>query len=303
MEIRVLRYFLAVAREGSVTRAAQRLHISQPTLSKQLKDLEGELGKKLFVRSSFSVRLTEEGNLLRKRAEEILDMVDKTEEEFKALGEVNGGDIYIGAAESDGIRHLARRIKAVQAQYPRIRVHLYSGDRSDLAQRLDQGLLDFAVLVESNDLSRYNYLPLPDGDAWGVVLRRDHPLAGKEAFAPEDLMDVPLICPRQGLQKELSDWFQERVDRLNIAATCNLVYNGGILAREGLGCLLSFDKLVDTGPDSPLCFRPLRPPLYSRLFFVWKKYAVFSPAAAVLLDEMKSRLDMQVREKNSDAGK
>ena len=290
MELRVLRYFLAVAREGSVTHAAQRLHISQPTLSKQLKDLEGQLGKKLFVRSSFSVRLTEEGMLLRKRAEEILDMVDKTEEEFKALGEVSGGDIHIGAAESDGIKHLARRIEAVQARYPRIRVHLYSGDRSDLAQRLEQGLLDFAVLVESGDLSKYNYLPLPGGDAWGVILCRDHPLAEKEAFAPEDLLDVPLICPRQGLQKELSDWFQERVDRLNIAATCNLAYNGGVLAREGLGCLLSFDKLVDTGPDSPLCFRPLTPPLRSRLFLVWKKYAMFSPAAEVLLEEIKSRM-------------
>ena len=154
MELRVLRYFLAVAREGSVTHAAQRLHISQPSLSKQLKDLEGELGKKLFVRSSFSVRLTEEGMLLRKRAEEILDMVDKTEEEFKALGEIDSGDIHIGAAESDGIKHLAQRIKAVQARYPRIRVHLYSGDRSDLAQRLEQGLLDFAVLVESGEIGR-----------------------------------------------------------------------------------------------------------------------------------------------------
>ena len=180
----------------------------------------------------------------------------------------------------------------MQARYPRIRVHLYSGDRSDLAQRLEQGLLDFAVLVESNDLSKYNYLPLPGEDTWGVILRRDHPLAEKEAFVPEDLLDVPLICPRQGLQKELSGWFQEKVDRLNIMATCNLAYNGGILAREGLGCLLSFDKLVDTGPDSSLCFQPLNPPLRSRLIFVWKKYAMFSPAAEVLLDEMKSHMGL-----------
>lgn len=290
MELRVLRYFLAVAREGSVTHAAQRLHISQPTLSKQLKDLEGELGKKLFIRGSFSVRLTEEGILLRKRAEEILDMVDKTEEEFKALGEVNGGDIHIGAAESDGIGYLAQRVQALQARYPRVRVHLYSGDRSDLAERLERGLLDFAVLVESNDLSKYNHLPLPGADAWGVILRRDHPLAEKSACAPEDLLDVPLICPRQGLQKELTDWFQEKVDKLNIVATCNLAYNGGILAREGLGCLLSFDKLVDTGPQSLLCFRPLTPPLHSKLFFVWKKYAVFSPAAQLLLKEMRESI-------------
>jgi DNA-binding transcriptional LysR family regulator len=287
MEIRVLRYFLEVAREGSVTHAAERLHISQPTLSKQLKDLEAELGKKLFIRSSFSVRLTDEGMLLRRRAEDILDMVDKTTDEFKALGEISGGDIHIGCAESDGIKHLARRVKVVQAQYPRIRVHLYSGDRSDLAERLEQGLLDFAVLVESNDLSKYNYLPLPGADTWGVILRKDHPLAEREVITPEDLMEIPLICPRQGLQKELSDWFQEKVDRLNIVATCNLAYNGGVLAREGLGCLLSFDSLVDTGPDSPLCFRPLMPALHSKLFFTWKKYAVFSPAAEVLLNEMK----------------
>ena len=241
MELRVLRYFLEAAREGNITHAAERLHISQPTLSKQLKELEGELGKKLFIRGNYNVRLTDEGMLLRKRAEDILEMVDKTEEEFKALGEITGGDIRIGCAESEGIRHLAQRIKAVQAQYPRIRVHLYSGDRSDLAERLEQGLLDFAVLVESNDLSKYNYLP----------------------------------C------------FQEKVDRLNIVATCNLAYNGGVLTREGLGCLLSFDKLTDTSPDSPLCFRPLMPTLRSKLFFVWKKYAVFSPAAEVLLNEMK----------------
>ena len=292
MELRVLRYFLEAAREGNITHAAERLHISQPTLSKQLKELEGELGKKLFIRGNYNVRLTDEGMLLRKRAEDILEMVDKTEEEFKALGEITGGDIRIGCAESEGIRHLAQRIKAVQAQYPRIRVHLYSGDRSDLAERLEQGLLDFAVLVESNDLSKYNYLPLPGADTWGIILRKDHPLAEREAVVPEDLLDVPLICPRQGLQKELSDWFQEKVDRLNIVATCNLAYNGGVLTREGLGCLLSFDKLTDTSPDSPLCFRPLMPTLRSKLFFVWKKYAMFSPAAEALLDEMKSRMSL-----------
>ena len=149
MEIRVLRYFLEVAREGSVTHAAERLHVSQPTLSTQLKDLEAELGKKLFVRSSFSVRLTDEGMLLRKRAEDILEMVDKTAAEFKALGEITGGDIHIGCAELDGIKQLARQIKAVQAQVPGIRVHLYSGDTKDLAERLDQGLLDFAVIAQT----------------------------------------------------------------------------------------------------------------------------------------------------------
>ena len=290
MEIRVLRYFLEVARQGSVTHAAERLHISQPTLSKQLKDLEAKLGKKLFVRSSFSVRLTNEGILLRQRAEDILDMVDKTAEEFKALGEISGGDIHIGCAESDGIKHLAQKIKTVQTKYPRIRVHLYSGDRSDLAERLEQGLLDFAVLVESNDLSKYNYLPLPGADTWGVILRKDHPRAEQETIIPEDLLEIPLICPRQGLQKELSDWFQEKVDRLNIVATCNLAYNGGILAREGLGCLLSFDKLTDTGLNSPLCFRPLKPTLRSRFVSGLEKVCSVFPASRGTAERDESSL-------------
>ena len=287
MEIRVLRYFLEVAREGSVTHAAERLHISQPTLSKQLKDLEHELGKKLFVRSSFSVRLTDEGMLLRKRAEDILDMVDKTAEEFKALGEITGGDIHIGCAESDGIKYLARRIKAVQEQYPGIRVHLYSGDTNDLAERLDRGLLDFAVIAQAVDLSKYNYLELPGADVWGVVMRKDVPLAQKEAVCIDDLLDLPLIVSRQGLQEDIPKLLGEAVDRLHITATLNLTYNGSILAREGLGYVLTFDKLVDTSAESELCFRPLTPTLETKLYIAWKKYQMFSPAAEVLLNEMK----------------
>lgn len=287
MELRVLRYFLEVAREGSITHAARRLHISQPTLSKQLKELEEELGKKLFVRGNYNVRLTDEGMLLRKRAEDILDMVGKTEEEFRSLGSVTSGEVRIGCAESEGICHLARRLRSLQERYPGIRFHLFSGDRGDLAERLDRGLLDFAVLVEAVDLVRYNYLVLPGFDTWGLIMPRDHPLARKEHIEPQDLMDLPLICPRQGLQQELSRWFGNRVTRLNIVATINLAYNGSILAREGLGCVLTFDRLIDVGPDSGLCFRPLSPPLHSKLYWVWKKYQVFSPAAELLLEEMR----------------
>lgn len=287
MEIRVLRYFLEIAREGSVTHAAERLHISQPTLSKQLKDLEAELGKKLFVRSSFSVRLTDEGMLLRKRAEDILDMVDKTADEFKALGQIVGGDIRIGCAESDGIKHLARRIKAVQERYPGIRVHLYSGDTEDLAERLDRGLLDFAVIAQAVDLSKYNYLELPEADIWGVVMRKDASLAQREAICIDDLLDLPLIVSRQGLREDIPRLFGEKADRLNVTATLNLAYNGSVLAREGLGYVLTFDKLVDTSRESQLCFRPLFPRLETRLYIIWKKYQVFSPAAEVLLNEMK----------------
>ena len=288
MEIRVLRYFLEVAREGNITHAAGRLHISQPTLSKQLKDLEAELGKKLFTRGSFSVRLTDEGMLLRKRAEDILDMVDKTADEFKALGQITGGDIHIGCAESDSIRHLARCIKAVQARYPGIRVNLYSGDTEDLAQRLDRGLLDFAVIAEAVDLSKYNYLELLGEDVWGVVMRKDVPLAQKETVCLEDLLDLPLIVSRQGIREDIPRLFGEQVDRLHFVATINLTYNGCVLAREGLGYVLTFDKLADTSENSALCFRPLMPELKTKLYVVWKKYQVFTPAAQVLLEEMKA---------------
>lgn len=229
MEIRVLRYFLEIAREGSVTRAAERLHVSQPTLSKQIKELEAELEKKLFIRSSFSVRLTEEGMLLLKRAEDILDMVGKTEAEFKALGEITGGDVRIGCAESDGMKYLAQRVKSLQEQYPRLRLHLYSGNTEDVEERLDRGLLDFAVIAQEVDLSKYNYLEFPAADTWGVVMRKDSPLAKKEAVRMKDLLNLPLICSRPGITEDYPKWFGEKVDTLNIVATFNLSYNAGVL--------------------------------------------------------------------------
>lgn len=287
MELRVLRYFLEVAREGNITRAGARLHVSQPTLSKQLKDLEGELGKKLFVRSNYSIKLTDEGMLLRKRAEDIVDMVDKTTGEFKSLGEITGGDIRIGCAESDGIKHLARCAKALQEQYPRIRLHLYSGNTEDLSERLGRGLLDFAVLAQEVDLSKYNYIELPASDTWGVVMKKDSPLARKETVQMEDLLGLPLICSRQGITEDFPKWFEEKVDQLNIVATFNLAYNAGILVREGLGYALSFDKLIHTGLGSDLCFRPLTPALETNLYVVWKKYQVFTKVAEVFLQRLR----------------
>lgn len=287
MELRVLRYFLTVARESSVTRAAERLHVSQPTLSKQIKELEAELGKKLFIRGSTSVRLTEEGMLLRKRAEDILDMVDKTEGEFKALNEITGGDIRIGCAESDGIKHLAWRIKVLQKDYPRIRVHLYSGDTDDLAERLDRGQLDFVVISQEVDLSKYNYLKLPVMDTWGVIMRKDSPLAAKESVQMEELLNLPIITSRQGIREDLPKWFTEKLDQLNIVATFNLAYNAGILAREGLGYVITFDRLINTDADSELCFRPLEPKLETPMYLIWKKYQIFSPVAELLLNEMR----------------
>lgn len=287
MEIRVLRYFLEAAREESMTKAAARLHISQPTLSKQLKDLEEELGQKLFVRTNYSVRLTDAGMLLRKRAEDILDMVNKTAEEFQMLDEDVSGDIHIGCAESAGMKYLARCLNLLRGDYPRIRYHLHSGNTEDIAGRLDSGLFDFAFLVEPPNLSKYNYLEVPEADIWGIVMRKDSPLAKKERIRVDDLIGLDLICSDQAMKVDIPRWCGEKSDMLTLSGTVNLVYNGSVFVKEGAGYMLSFDKLVNTGIDSELCFRPLFPLLETKMYVVWKKYQIFSPASELLLKEMK----------------
>ena len=287
MEIRVLRYFLEVAREENITKAAAYLHISQPTLSRQLKDLEGELGKKLFVRSNYSVHLTEEGMLLRKRAEDILGMVDKTTEEFRSLDEINGGDIHIGCAESDDIKYFIQTVLHLKEKYPRIRYHFYSSGTDSVNDRLERGLLDMAIIVQPVDLSKYNYLKMPADNIWGVLMRKDSPLAKKEVIRKEDLQNVPIINSRQAMQDVLLDWFGEDQDKLNIVATYDLLFNASVMVREGMGYALGFDKLIYTGADSELCFRPLEPQLASPMYIIWKKYQAFTPVASLLLEELK----------------
>ena len=289
MEIRILRYFLEIAREESMTRAAHTLHISQPTLSKQMKELEQELGKKLFKRGSTSMKLTDEGLLLRKRAEDILDMVDKTTAEFMALDEINGGDVYIGCAESYLIRHLAQAIKEFRQEYPLMQYHLLSGNTENVAERLDRGLLDFAFIVEPPNLSKYNYIEIPGADKWGVVMRKDSPLAKKQKIYVEDLYGLPLICSDQAMKADIPRWCGEKADELTLSGTLNLVYNGSVFVKEGLGYMLSFDKLSNTGSNSELCFRPLEPPLETKMYIIWKKYQVFSPIADLLLKAIRER--------------
>jgi DNA-binding transcriptional LysR family regulator len=292
MELRVLRYFLTVAREGSMTAAANFLHVTQPTLSRQLKDLEEDLGKKLFIRSSHSIILTEEGMLLRKRAEEIVDMVDKLESEFSSMEETISGDVYIGGGETDAMRQIARVVKDLQLPYPNIRYHLYSGNEDDVTDRLDKGLLDFGILIQPADLSKYNYINIPAKDVWGVVMRKDSPLAFKDTIQTVDLLNVPLICSRQAMKQtfsknEFADWFGEDFDKLNVVTTYNLAYNAAIMVDEGIGYAITLDKIVNTSSESNLCFRPLEPRLESGLNIVWKKHQVFSAAADMFLKEMQ----------------
>lgn len=292
MEIRVLRYFLAIAREGSITNAANFLHVTQPTLSRQIRDLEEELGQKLFVRGSHNMALTAGGIILRKRAEEILSMVDKTEAEFNAMQSTVSGDIYIGGGETDAIKLVAQIAKDLRTDYPGIHYQLYSGNSEDVTERLDKGLLDFGILIQPADISKYDYINIPARDTWGVIMRRDSLLAKKKVIRKEDLLNVPLICSRQAIAKErqnneFTDWFGTDFDKLNIVTTFNLVYNAAIMVEAGLGYAVTIDKIANTAEGSNLCFRPLEPRLYSGLNIIWKKYQVFSSAAELFLDKLR----------------
>ena len=292
MELRVLKYFLAVAREGSITGAANSLHLTQPTLTRQLQELEKELKQKLLLRGKYKVTLTPEGMILRKRAEEIVDMVEKTEAELLSISETVSGDIYIGGGESDCMKYIAEIIKEIQADYPDIKFHIFSGNAEDVTEKLDKGLLDFGVLIQPVDLSKYDNITLPDKDVWGVVMRKDCPLAQKAYVELEDLRGLPLINSRQAMRKisgknDFIDWFQGEFENLNTVATINLVYNAAIMVKEGIGYAITLDKLVDTSSESILCFRPLKPKLESGLDIVWKKYQVFSPAAKLFLEKLQ----------------
>ena len=295
MELRVLRYFLGVADTGSMTGAARALHVTQPTLSRQLQELEEELGQKLFVRGSHSVTLTPEGMLLRKRAEEILDMVRKTETEFGSLGETVAGEVHIGGGETEAMRQIARLIRELQQEYPQLRFHLYSGNAEDVTERLDKGLLDFGLLIQPVDIARYHSLELPERDVWGVIMRKDSPLAKRSAITREDLNGVPLICSRQVMRRisqenAYAEWFGEKHGQLNVTATYNLIYNAALLVEEGVGYAITLDKLVDVTGHSELCFRPLAPKVESGVNIVWKKHQLFSRAAKLFLDRLRRHL-------------
>lgn len=290
MELRVLRYFLAVAREQNITAAAERLYLSQPTLSKQLMDLEKELGKKLFVRGNRKITLTEEGEFLRRHAQEIIDLADKTESAFRQSDENITGDIYIGCAETEGMRILIKVMKRLQVLYPDIHYHTYSGNDEDVADRLDKGLVDFGLFVGNTNLDKYDYLKLPYYDTWGLLMRKDHPLAEKPSITPQDMPDISVLCSRQALeQNELSGWLGYDSKQLNIFSTHNLIRNVIIMVEEGLGCAISLSGLVNTNGTN-LIFRPFEPTIKAELLLSWKKYQVFSKAAECFLKTLQSTM-------------
>lgn len=289
MELRVLQYFLAVAREQNISAAAESLHLSQPTLSTQLKAMEQELGKQLLIRGgngSRKVTLTEEGMILRKRAEEILELVKKTTDEITYSDTAIAGDIYIGAGETDGIRLFARAAKHLQGKYPDIHFHISSGNALFVLEQLDKGLIDFGLVYGSVDRTKYHSIEMPVKDVFGVLMRRDSPLAEKECITPEDLTKLPLIVSRQ---EERDGWpllaqIDPDISRLNIAATYTLIFNASLMVEEGLGYAICFDRLINTTGNSRLCFRPLKPQFDTTANVIWKKYQLLSKAADKFLD-------------------
>ena len=293
MELRVLKYFLAVAREQSILRAAESLHLSQPTLSTQMKSLEEELGKQLLVRGSKGTRkvtLTEEGMILRKRAEEILSLVQKAEEEITRSDETIMGNVTIGAGETDSVRLLAQAAKGLQKQYPDIHYHISSGNAEFVLEYLDKALIAFGLLFREPDPKKYEWLTLPAGDVWGVLMRRDAPLAKKETVCPQDLWELPLIISHQkGDDYHLAQWMGRELSELNVVATYNLVFNASLLVDEGLGYALCFDKLIHT-EGTGLCFRPFSPVLEAPGYIVWKKYQIFTKAAGRFLQSVQERI-------------
>ncbi len=288
MEIRTLRYFLAVAREENMTKAAEMLHVTQPTLSKALKALEDELGRKLFERHSFSISLTEEGVLLRDRAEDLVTMADKIEKEFVSLDDIQGGELFLGLAESYQIKYIAETVKAMKTRYPKLRYHITSGDTEQVADKLQKGLLDFVVLAEEPDPKKYEFLSLPEADVWGVVLTADDPLAKKKSFRQKDLAGLPLFCSEQAWYQEIKNWAGSGFDALHLEGSFRLSYNGSIFAKAGLGYLLTFDKLIDVSAKSGLVFRPLAPRLETKLYLVWKKYQPLTPIAERFLEQVRA---------------
>ena len=284
MDIRTMQYYLAVVREGTISAAAQALHVAQPSLSRQMKELEEELGVTLFVRGNRKITLTEEGMVLRKRAEEMVRLMQMTEEEISQIKNHISGSVRIGAGESWSFHYLSRAAASIAAEHPDIRFHITSGDTQDLMDELNNGLIDFAVIFTNVDHTLYQSIELPIEDSFGLLMPKDCPLAEKSEIRLSDLRGLPVIISRAAAPHYSGSG---ELSSLNIVATYNLIYNASLLVEDGLGYAICFDKLINTTGDSPLCMRPIVPAMKSTGYLIWKKYQVFSPAVQMFIDRVR----------------
>lgn len=301
MDIRVLRYFLTVAREESFSRAAEVLYLSQPTLSRQIRDMEEELGVQLLIRTNRNVSLTPEGQRLRKRAQEIVSLMDKTQEEFANLEVEIAGEISIGCGETQIMREVAKVAIPLQREHPGIHFNLYSAHADDVMEKLDKGLLDFGLMFEPFDMRKYETLLLPFADTLGFLMPVDHPLASKKNVRMEDAAAWPLIFPSQGesLRNPVNHFMDDAsIDpgRLNVVCRYNLLFNAAVMVEQGMGIALCLDHLADTTEHTGLTFRPIAPEASNRLRLAWKKYQIFTPAAEAFLRRMRKRFSENTEE-------
>lgn len=290
MELKTLRNFITVVQEEGISAAADALHVSQPALSRQIKELENELDATLLIRGNRSrtIGLTDEGKLLYRRAREIVALADRTRDEIKT-DDIIEGDVHIAGAQTVVMRTVAKAAVRLRENHPGIRIRLHDDYGANIVERLDNGLADFGVLVQPIDMSRYDYLPLPGGDTMGVLMRHDHPLAARNTVTAADLKDVPVIVPQGVLTRgDLSGWLGHHAKSLDIVGTMNLMYNASCFVQEGYACAIGPAKLVDTSWESELTFRPLDPPMHTKLAVAWKNKQPLTPSATAFLDALRA---------------
>ncbi len=287
MDIRTMQYFLAVVREGNISAASEAIHVAQPSLSRQMRELEEELGVLLFIRGNRRITLTEEGMILRKRAEEMVALMQRTEDEITQAKHKITGNIRIGAGETRAFHYLAEAAASLMAEYPGIQISVKSGDTVDLMDEIGSGLLDFAVIFTDPDPAVYHFCRLPEKDSYGILMRKDSPYADRERISLNDLKEEPIIISRGALRHFQEDAF---LSKLNIRATYNLIYNASILVENGIGYAITFDHLINTSGNSPLKFVPLDREMSISANLIWKKYQVLSPAVQLFADRIRTLL-------------
>lgn len=291
MEIRELNYFIAVAECGSISKAARKLFITQPNLSRQLQKLEEELGQKLLIRGNKNTELSDAGKLLYKRAKEITELASKTRDEISSDNGELAGTVSIGGGESYAVELIARAAKDMKDDHPRVKFDFFSGDTDAVTEKLDKGLIDFGILIEPSDLTKYNSLRLPLKDTWGILARDDSPVANKSFVTPKDLQDLPLIFSVHSFKKNaITEWFDKTPEKLNVVATYNLLYNASLMVKQGIGYAVGLDKIVGTSSESGLKFIPFEPRLETHLDVAWKKSAVLSRTSETFLKYLKNTL-------------
>lgn len=288
MELRVINYYLTVAREGSITRAAEVLHVSQPNLSRQLKQLEDELGVALFIRGNKRITLTTEGILFQQRANEIVSLVSKTAHEFAQQKDSVGGTVSIGCVETNASRMLAETLQEFSSRYPLVRYDLYSADGDDIREKLDKGIIDIGILLEPIETAKYNFIRLPALEKWGIIMRRDDPLAQRESVGIQEVSKLPLIPPRRMIvRNELSSWFGIPEEELQIFATHNLLTNAALLVEEKLGYAICVEGAHEIRGSRNTCFVPFTPALTTGHVFAWKKSQIFNAATELLIQYIR----------------